>query len=259
MRRLRLAAGLAAVALAAAACGSSGGGSEQRLGPDHADHLAQLRHRAERHGPAEPGQGVPQGAQEHHGERGQPARVQLFRPAPGGRDLQERPRPGRHVDRPVHAPVQELPGQPEGQGSGVGPGPGRPERAQVDQRRIQRGQRPVRDPAGEPVLHWLLQQDRVQEGRRQRGAHRLEPAVHGVQEAPLGRLHAAGLRQRRPAAGRGVLPLVRPELHDDRLVLGVPVAGPVQREDPVDGDRRTSPSSPSGPSSRAPAAPTPTC
>ena len=34
-------------------------------------------------------------------------------------------------------------------------------------------------------------------------------------------LHAAGLRQRRPAAGRRVLPLVRHELHDDRLVLGV--------------------------------------
>ncbi len=34
----------------------------------------------------------------------------------------------------------------------------RPGRAEVDLGQLQRGERPVRDPAGEPVLHWLLQQ-----------------------------------------------------------------------------------------------------
>ena len=35
---------------------------------------------------------------------------------------------------------------------------GGPGRAEVDVRRLQPGERPVRDPAGEPVLHRLLQQ-----------------------------------------------------------------------------------------------------
>ena len=48
------------------------------------------------------------------------------------------------------------------------------------------------------------------------------------------RVHAADLRQRRPAAGGRVLPLVRHELHDDRLLSGVRVAEAVQRADPVD-------------------------
>ena len=50
---------------------------QQRLGldvePGHAHHLAQLRHRAERDGAAEPGQGLREAAPERHRQRGQPA------------------------------------------------------------------------------------------------------------------------------------------------------------------------------------------
>ena len=91
------------------------------------------------------------------------------------------------------------------------------------------------------------------------GADRLEPALRGVRQAEEGRVHAAGLRQRRPADQRHVLPLVRHELHDDRRLLGGPVAGPVQRADPVDLGGDQVPADATGPSCTARAAPTPTC
>ena len=50
-------------------------------------------------------------------------------------------------------------------------------------------ERAVRDPAGEPVLHRLLQQGRLRQGRGELGADRLEPAVRGVQEAEGRRVH----------------------------------------------------------------------
>ena len=54
--------------------------------------------------------------------------------------------------------VQGLPAEPEGPGPGVGARQGRPERAEVDVGQLQPRERAVRDPAGEPVLHRLLQQ-----------------------------------------------------------------------------------------------------
>ena len=78
----------------------------------------------------------------------------------------------------------------QGQGPGRRAGADRPRRAQVDLGRLQPGQRAVRDPAGEPVLHRLLQQGRLRQGRGHLGADRLEPAVRRVHEAEGGRVHS---------------------------------------------------------------------
>ena len=68
----------------------------------------------------------------------------------------------------------------------------------------------VRDAARGPVLHRLLQQGGLQEGRRRGGAADVGSAERRVHEASSRRLHPARLRQRRPVARHRVLPVVRP-------------------------------------------------
>ena len=67
----------------------------------------------------------------------------------------------------------------------------------------------LRDAAGDPVLHWLLQQGAVQEGGYHFGTHGLEHSFRRLQVAQGQGHPAPRLRQRRPGDQHRVLPLVR--------------------------------------------------
>ena len=98
----------------------------------------------------------------------------------------------------------------QGQGPGRGPGAHQSRRAQVGQRRVQSRQRSVRDAARRAVLHRVLQQGDLQEGRRHVVPDRLERASRRLQEDQGGRLRAVHLRQRRAASHGNVLSVLRP-------------------------------------------------
>ncbi len=107
---------------------------------------------------------------------------------------------------------------------------------------LQRRQRPVRDPAGEPVLHRLLQQGRLRQGGRQVGADRLVQLY-----AACTKLKAAGYTPM--VYGNGGQPLgaeFYPWYDMSYMMIGQYSVSqwqePVQRRDPVDlrGEQRPS-------------------
>ena len=206
-------------------------------GARHAHALAQLRHRGKRRRDQRARQGLHGREPERDDQRRQPAGRQLLRPAQDRGHRRVRAGHHDHVDGPLRPPEPVLPRtaqrvHPDGHAQAVhrhrlvlqGPlaGPGRD----------------LRD-ARHAALQRVLQQGPVRQGRDHHVPDQLDRVPRRVREAEGGGHPAAGLRHRRPGAQRRLLPVLRPQLHDD-VPAGERLAEALQRRDPLDrpGDRR---------------------